>query len=95
MARNFDKEYANYQGTPQQIHNRSLRNQARRKLVSEGVVKKGDGKDVGHIKALGKGGTNSRSNLEAQSVSANRSFARAPSGKMVAETSARERKRRA
>ena len=95
MARNYKAEYANYQGTPEQIHNRSLRNQARRKLAATGAVKKGDGKDVGHIKALGKGGTNSRSNLEPQSVSANRSFARAPSGKMVTEISARERKRRA
>lgn len=94
MARNYDKEYANYQGTPEQIRNRSLRNQARRKLMAEGKVKKGDGKDVGHIKALGRGGTNAKANLEPQSVSSNRSFARGSTGKMVSEVSSRERKRR-
>lgn len=93
MPRDYKKEYANYQGSPEQIHNRSLRNQARRKLAAAGVVKKGDGKDVGHIKALGRGGTNSRTNLEAQSVSANRSFARTSTGGMKSETSRRERVR--
>ena len=95
MARDYKREYQAYQGTPAQIHNRSLRNQARAKLVKTGAVKKGDGNDVGHIKALGKGGSNSVTNLQPQTVSSNRSFARAPSGKMVTETSARERKRRA
>ena len=93
MARNYAQEYAKYQGTPEQIHNRSLRNQARAKLVKAGAVKKGDGKDVGHIKALGKGGANTRSNLEPQSVSANRSFARTPTGSMKSEVSKRERRR--
>jgi hypothetical protein len=93
MARNYAEEYAKYQGTPQQIHNRSLRNQARAKLIKAGVVKKGDGKDVGHIKALGKGGTNRRSNLEPQSVATNRSFARTPTGAMRSEVSKRERRR--
>lgn len=93
MARDYKKEYDNYQGTPAQIHNRSLRNQARRKLASEGVVKKGDGKDVGHVKALGKGGQNVRSNLQAQTVAANRSFSRTATGAMRSEVSKRERKK--
>ena len=91
--RDFQSEYKNYQGTPAQIHNRSLRNQARNKLVSEGRVSKGDGKDVGHLKALGHGGSNSRSNLAVQSVAENRSFARTSGSKMKSETSKRERSR--
>lgn len=90
----INSEYEKYQGTPQQIHNRSLRNQARAKLAKEGVVKKGDGKDVGHIKALGKGGANTRGNLEPQTVTANRSFARTSTGAMKSEVSKRERKSR-
>ena len=42
--RNYKKEYANYQGTPEQIARRSSRNKARR-AMGDKVVK---GKDVGH-----------------------------------------------
>jgi hypothetical protein len=42
--RNYAKEYANYQGTPEQIARRSSRNKARR-AMGDKVVK---GKDVGH-----------------------------------------------
>lgn len=82
MARNYKKEYANYQGKPEQIKNRSERNQARAQLMKEGVVKKGDGKDVDHKKPIAKGGGNSRSNLRVQSASANRSFGRTRSARM-------------
>jgi 5-methylcytosine-specific restriction endonuclease McrA len=80
--RNYKKEYANYQGKPEQIKNRSERNQARAQLVKEGVVRKGDGKDVDHKKPIAKGGSNSRSNLRPQSASANRSFSRTRSARM-------------
>lgn len=56
-------------------------------MEEEGKVKKGDGKDVGHKKALGKGGTNARSNLEVQTVNANRSFSRKRDGSMKSEKS--------
>ena len=42
--RNYKKEYANYQGRPEQIARRSSRNKARR-LMGDKVVK---GMDVGH-----------------------------------------------
>lgn len=76
MARDYKAEYRNYQGKPQQIKNRSERNQARRELMKEGVVRKGDGKDVDHARPIVKGGTNNRSNLRAVPKSQNRSFAR-------------------
>lgn len=61
-----------YEATKQQRHNRAERVTARRELAKEGVVSKGDGRDVDHIKPLSRGGSNSRSNLRAISASANR-----------------------
>jgi hypothetical protein len=74
--RNYRQEYDKYQGTPEQIHNRSLRNQARREMTEAGAVKKGDGKDVDHKTPLIKGGGNHKGNLRVQDDSANRSFKR-------------------
>ena len=48
MARNYRKEYDNYQGRPEQKKRRAMRNKVRRLLTREGKVKKGDGKDVHH-----------------------------------------------
>ena len=76
MARNYQREYQNYQGKPEQIANRAKRNSARAELSKEGVVRKGDGKDVDHSRPIAKGGGNSRSNLRAVPKSQNRSFAR-------------------
>jgi hypothetical protein len=49
-------------------------------LEREGVVHKGDGKDVDHKKPLSKGGTTTRSNLKAVPASKNRSFKRTSKG---------------
>lgn len=76
--RNLRREYDNYQGKPEQIKRRAERNAARRALMKTGAVHKGDGKDVDHVRALSKGGTNSRSNLRVRSASSNRSFSRNP-----------------
>ena len=76
--RNYAKEYANYQGKPTQIKRRAKRNAARAKLAKAGRVKKGDGKDVDHVKGVGKG--NSNKNLRVLSKSKNRSFARKKDG---------------
>ena len=67
--RNYKKEYANYQGKPDQIKNRSSRNKARRKLASSGYSLKG--KDVDHKN--GNPRDNRRSNLRVSSESSNRS----------------------
>ena len=47
--------------------------------------------DVGHRKAVSKGGTNSLANLFVQSPSTNRSFSRKSDGSMRSERSKRER----
>lgn len=91
MPRDYKKEYANYQGKPEQIANRTKRNAARSEMEKKGVVSKGDGKDVGHAKALSKGGTNHASNLRVESVNGNRSFARNHDGSMKSEKSKRGR----
>lgn len=74
--RPYAHEYATYDGTPAVKKKRAQRNKARRMLEREGVVSKGDGKDVDHKKPLSKGGTTTRSNLRAVPASKNRSFAR-------------------
>lgn len=82
MARNYRKEYDNYQGSEEQKKKRAARNKARRQLEREGKVSKGDGKDVDHKKPLAKGGSNARSNLKAVPKSKNRSFKRTTKAKM-------------
>ena len=73
-GRNYDKEYKNYQGKPEQIKKRGERVKARRLTEKEGRVKKGDGKDVAH--ADNRTSNNSKSNRKVQSPSKNRSFSR-------------------
>ena len=68
--RNYRSEYDNYQGTEEQKKRRAIRNAARRKLMGEGRVRKGDGKDVDHISGL----HNAASNLRVLSKSTNRSI---------------------
>ena len=41
MARDYKKEYANYQGKPAQVKKRTSRNAARSKLSAGGAVRKG------------------------------------------------------
>lgn len=68
------------------------RHRARYEMEKEGKVRPNDGKDVGHVQAVKRGGTNAPSNLTVQSKSENRSFARNPDGSMKSETSKKERK---
>ena len=74
MARNYKKEYANYQGKPAQVKKRASRNAARAKLSAGGVANKGDGKDVHHKD--GNPNNNKRSNLAVTTKAKNRSFPR-------------------
>ena len=78
--RNYAEEYKNYDGTEKVKKKRAQRNKARRIMEKEGLVHKGDGKDVDHTKPLSKGGKTVRSNLKAKSASANRSFPRKSDG---------------
>jgi hypothetical protein len=81
-VRDYKKEYDSYHAKPEQIKNRAQRNKARGMLEKEGVVHKGDGKDVDHKRPLSKGGTTTRSNIVAKPKSANRSFKRTSTGAM-------------
>jgi hypothetical protein len=79
---------------PNRVKDRAQRNGAR------ATVAKANGKkptelngDVGHKRAVSKGGGNSLQNLFVQSPSANRSFSRNANGSMKSERSKRERKR--
>ena len=49
MARNYRKEYDNYQGKPAQKKRRAMRNRVRRMMEREGNVKKGDGKQIKYL----------------------------------------------
>jgi len=80
--RDYKKEYKKYHKKKKQKENRAARNTARRTLEKEGKVRKGDGKDVAHKKALIKGGSNKRSNMTVQSKSKNRSVKRTSKNKM-------------
>jgi hypothetical protein len=72
--RDYKREYALYQGKPEQIARRSARNKARRIMEKDGLVHKGDGKDVDHIRKSRHGAlNNSRSNLRVLPRSVNRS----------------------
>lgn len=68
--------YEPYQKTEKAKKARAASNKARRMLEREGLVHKGDGKDVDHKKPLSKGGKTTRSNLRVKDASANRSYAR-------------------
>jgi hypothetical protein len=87
--RPYKKEYEQ-QKERGELPNRMERQRARRKLDAEGVDRKG--KDVAHVKALSKGGSNA-DGLRVESAAKNRSFKRNSSGALVSETSKRESKK--
>jgi superfamily II DNA or RNA helicase len=66
--RDYKREYEQYHAKPEQVENRSLRNQARKKLG----LSKGDPREVDHKTPLSRGGGNGHANLRAVSRSANR-----------------------
>lgn len=92
--RDYKREVAQYTSKPEVKKKRAEQNAARRELMKEGLVRKGDGKDVDHKVPLSKGGTNSRSNLRVSDASSNRSFSRNSDGSLKTQTSKRERKKR-
>lgn len=89
--RDYRRENLLYNSKPKQKQNRAARNKARAMMVKAGKASKGDGKDVGHVKALGKGGLSVMYNLQMQSKSKNRSFSKTSTSKMKSEKSKRER----
>ena len=71
MARDYKKAAA-YEAQPEQVHNRVIRNRARREAMKKGLVHKGDGKEIDHIKPLALGGSAAASNTRVTSRSFNR-----------------------
>ena len=78
VVRNYKQEYQT-QKSRGEHENRMERQKARRKLDAKGVNRAG--KDVAHVKALSKGGSNS-DGVKLQAPSKNRSFPRKPDGSM-------------
>jgi hypothetical protein len=97
--RPYKKEY------DQQLARGEGKNRLERQRARENIDKKNpdtnnngeadvrEGKDVAHIKALSKGGSN-KNGVKLQSPSANRSFKRGSNHKVVSEVSAKERKKK-
>ena len=78
MTRDYKKEYTT-QVKRGEHENRMERQRARRKLDAKGVDR--TGKDVAHVKALSKGGSNT-TGIKLQTPSKNRSFKRKADGSM-------------
>ena len=78
MTRDFKQEYKT-QVKRGELPDRMERQRARRKLDAEGVNRKG--KDVAHVKALSKGGSNA-TGIKLEAPSKNRSFKRNSDGSM-------------
>jgi len=96
--RPYKKEYEQQKARGEH-DNRMERQRGRRKIDKDGADHNGngkadkrEGKDVAHVKAMDKGGTN-KDGLRIESVSRNRSFKRDSKGNLVSETSKKERKR--
>lgn len=94
--RDYKKELSwEHKHKKKRVKDRAQRNAARsmvKKKVGAAAIK---GKDVGHKKAVSKGGKNGLANLFVQNPGKNQSFARNKDGSMKSETSKRERKGRA
>ena len=97
--RNGKRDYAaelrwEKRSKPNRVKDRAQRNAARSQVAKKNGVKptalKGD---VGHKKAVSKGGSNSLANLFVQDPGANRSFSRTAKGAMRSETSKREKRK--
>ena len=97
--RPYKKEYEQQKASGE--HERRMeRQRARRELDKKGRDTNGngkadarEGKDVAHVKALDKGGSN-KNGVRIQSASKNRSFKRDSKGNLVSEVSKKERKKR-
>lgn len=73
--RDYAREYALFQGTPEQRKNNDKRKKARRAMEKAGRVKKGDNKEVDHQIPLRNGGGNTEKNWKVMSRHMNRTKA--------------------
>jgi len=91
-VRQYDRELEwEHKKKPSRVKNRAQRNAARAAVAKKkGVSPTSIKGDVGHKKAVSKGGKNSLSNLFIQNPGTNRSFSRNKNGSMKSERSKRE-----
>ena len=79
---------------PNRVKDRAQRNAARSKVAKKnGTTPTALKGDVGHKKAVSRGGKNGLANLFVQNPGENRSFSRNKDGSMKSERSKRERKK--
>ena len=92
--RDYKKEL-NWEHTKKKnrVKDRAQRNAARAAVKKKVGASALQGKDVGHKKAISKGGKNGLANLFVQNSGENRSFSRNSDGSMKSERSKRERKK--
>ena len=80
---------------PNRVKDRAKRNAARATVAKKNGVKPTSlSGDVGHKRAISRGGSNGLANLFVQNPGQNRSFSRTKTGAMRSEQSKRERKAR-
>ena len=98
-SRPYKKEYQQ-QKARGELERRMERQRGRRSIDKKGTDLNGnnkadmrEGKDVAHVKALDKGGSN-KNGLHIQSAAKNRSFKRDSQGNLVSETSKKEHKKK-
>jgi len=86
-VRQYDRELEwEHKKKPSRVKNRAQRNAARAAVAKKkGVSPTSIKGDVGHKKAVSKGGKNSLSNLFIQNPGTNRSFSRNKNGSMKSE----------
>jgi 5-methylcytosine-specific restriction endonuclease McrA len=78
MARDYERENKVTKSKPENIKKRSKRNSLRTQAIKDGIVAKGDGKELDHIKPISKGGSSKKSNIRITTKSENSSFDRNP-----------------
>ena len=96
--RPYKKEYEQQKARGE--HERRMERQRGRRSIDKkgkdlngnGKADMREGKDVAHVKALDKGGSN-KNGLRIQSVAKNRSFKRNSQGNLISEVSKKERKK--
>lgn len=69
-ARDYAREYREYQGTPEQLKNQSTRHKARRAMIAKVGKTAVAGKDVHHVNGIEKG--NGHENLSVMTRKKNR-----------------------
>jgi len=70
--KDYKKIYKKYHSSRKAKKERNMRNQARRRAKRKGLVRKGDGMEIDHIRPISKGGSNKPDNLRVVKRSTNR-----------------------